>query len=187
MDDELRIDIQNVLDGAYGNIKSGRYDILHGLSDHVIHSLSIYQTKDILKVAVLVYSLNKIFEEEKFEAAGIERFKAQVLKYLDTARTHLRTGKDDRYYETLDKLWAYVKKFSGMIKLYVEDLLTTARVSKGGKLYEHGLSLGKAAKTAGITEWELMSRAGKTKISEQVKKMPAMNKKRLDLLEELFG
>lgn len=187
MDEGLRRDIQNVLDGAYGNIKSGRYDILHGLSDHVIHSLSIYQTEDILKVAVLVYSLNKILEEEKFEAVGVERFRAQVLKYLDNSRKSLRTRKDDVYEAELNKLWHYVRRFSTKIRLYVEDLLTAARVSKGGKLYEHGLSLGRAAETAGVTEWELMGRAGKTKISEQVKKSPALNKRRIALLEELFG
>ena len=59
-----------------------------------------------------------------------------------------------------------------------------ARVKKGSRMYEHGISLGQAAAAAGITKWELMPIAGETKTHEAF--VEPMTTKRIALVKKLF-
>jgi hypothetical protein len=43
-----------------------------------------------------------------------------------------------------------------------------SKISKGSRLYEHGISIGRTAKLLGVSKWDLMQYAGKTGIHEVV-------------------
>jgi len=75
------------------------------------------------------------------------------------------------------------KKFG----MYITEVLKQARIKKGGRVYEHGISIGRASQLMGISSWELRSYVGGTKLSDirvvDSKKM----KQRLMDVRRIFG
>ena len=170
MDAAVKRDIEDVLNQAYGAIKSERYFYLHGLSDHVIHSLAIYKTPEIGYVATMVYCLSKIFLDEKYtKRHNLKKFREEILVLLDDARTYIKKDQIKAYMKTIIEASEMLEKFTTDVKEYSEDLMVKARIHKGTRIYEHGMSLGSAAKTLGVTSWDIMDYGGKTTISEYQK------------------
>lgn len=178
-------DVKNLLTGAYGAIKGNQLAALHGLSDHVLHSMLIYQDRDITNVALAIYSLDKIFEQEKFQThPKIGEFTKKVLGHINDARAALEKNKPDEFAHEIDDLLDDIARFSQKMKGYLQDILQFAKTKKASKLYEHGLSLGKAAEVSGTTKWELMPATGETVVHEQAE---PMDEERLKLVKKLFG
>ena len=69
---------------------------------------------------------------------------------------------------------------------YISAVLERAKIVKGSKLYEHGLSVGKAAALLGISQYELMSYIGKTKIIDIYAEEVVPVAKRLAYAKKLF-
>ena len=63
----------------------------------------------------------------------------------------------------------HIGRIDDKLKLYIDDVLDKAKIVKGSTLYEHGVSIGRAAELLGISQWELMSYVGKTKIIDRYK------------------
>ena len=72
------------------------------------------------------------------------------------------------------------------MRTYVDEVLDKARITKGSRLFEHGLSAKRAAEIMGVSEWELISYTGKTNIADR---QPAgiTTKRRLAHALKLFG
>ena len=62
--------IIEIFDNSIKAIKKGDYLILKELSNKTIHSASIYQDQDCIAIAVVIYSLSKIFERSKYNKYG---------------------------------------------------------------------------------------------------------------------
>ena len=60
MEEEVRQDVLAVLRGAYSAIKGKQFSQLHSLSNRIIHSISVYQERALLDVAIVIYSLDKL-------------------------------------------------------------------------------------------------------------------------------
>jgi len=69
-------------------------------------------------------------------------------------------------------------KHDARFEMFIEDVIEQANVKKGSKLYEHGISIGRAAEILGISEWELMEYIGKTTIAD-------FKKEKIDILERM--
>ena len=186
MEKAVQRDIRAVLDGARGAIKGQRYSYLHGLSDHIIHSMSIYQQEEIVDTAIVIYTLDKIFEKEIYlEHKDMPAFRKKVIDLLSQAKSAVYMEDLKVYRAQIKKILSLIKQFTGELQLYIEDLLDFAKIKKGSRLYEHGISLGQAAEVLGISKWELMEYAGKTSISER--RIPTITpKKRLEFIKKLF-
>ena len=65
MDADIKKEIVYVLTKALSLIKREDFVSLKELSNHVIDNAAIYQDKDSIQVAVIIYSLAKILEREK--------------------------------------------------------------------------------------------------------------------------
>lgn len=178
-------DIIAVLKDAISAIKNKRYDDLHGLSNHLIHSISIYQDEDLVDVAIAVYALEKVLTPERFHGKPhLEKFEADILEHLELDEDALEEKDDKKYHKAMKQLLALINKFNKKITFYVEDVLRFARVKKGSKMYEHGISLGAAAKAMGVTKWELMQAAGETEVHETF--VEPLERERLKLVRKLF-
>ena len=59
-----------------------------------------------------------------------------------------------------------ISVFEKKIGKYITEVLQQAKIKKGGRIYEHGLSVGMSAQIMGISKWELMDYLGATKVSE---------------------
>ncbi len=73
--------VLNVLKKARLALKSDDYIEVKNLSNRVIHSASINQDPDSISLAVVIYSLSKIIEREKYKSyANWGRFFRAYLK-----------------------------------------------------------------------------------------------------------
>jgi hypothetical protein len=68
---------------------------------------------------------------------------------------------------------------------YMQHVVTEARIKKGSRIYEHGISLRQTAAIFVLSQWELMKYVGKTRMSEYVATTIPI-KKRLDFARSLF-
>ena len=180
-------DVLSAVREAIAAIKDRRYAELHAISDHVLHLITVYQDSDIVDLAVAIYALGKILEIEKYRVhPKMKAFSKIILQLLKTAENQLKNKDYSGFSETLKETLNSIVVFSRSIKFYIEDVLHFARIKKGTKLYEHGLSLGKAAELTGVTKWELMPAIGETAIHEQFITPRRINERRLDFAEKIF-
>jgi hypothetical protein len=178
MEDKVKTDILNVLDNSSKMIERDDMTGLKELSNHTIHNASIFQDEDSVTIAVIMYTLAKIFEREN---------KAELLfvPIINNAKRNLFENKISEYKENLKKLYELIKNRDSKNKLYVQEVFEQAGVKKSSKIYEHGVSMGQAASILGISQWELMEYIGKTSISDSFE--PQNLKKRLSTARKLFG
>ncbi len=169
MDTKAKNDVLGVLKETVAAIEGNKHADLHAISDHVLHAIVLYQDKEIVDLAVAVYALDKILETEKYKShPKMKSFLKYSLNSLKLAGKQLQQNRFSDYSSTLKGILASIAGFSKAIRFYVDDILHFARIKKGEKLYEHGLSLGKAAELAGVTKWELMPAIGETAIHEKI-------------------
>lgn len=165
MEQEIRRDILAILQETIATLRKKEYAELKVISDHTIHNASIFQDQDSLSVAVLVYALYKILvRESEMDKVNCN----QVIAILDDAYRHLQQNDVDRYRDIIRQLFKLVSETHEHIHLYIREVVDQAQIKKGSKLFEHGLSLARAAELLGISRWELMQYVGKTRLAEQI-------------------
>ncbi len=174
-------DILAILPKAIGALQQKDFVLLTELSNRTIHDASIYQDDDSITSAILMYALSKL--AQRCCEAGIAY--ADIQNSLKKAYTELKSGKIDNYRMQMKSLFALVQKADNRMKLYVEEVLNKARVKKGSKLHEHGISIARTAEILGISQWELQSYIGKVFL-KGVEEMKENVKKRLDNARQLL-
>ncbi|MBI4150081.1 hypothetical protein HY488_01625 [Candidatus Woesearchaeota archaeon] len=165
MQQEIRQDILAILQETLTALKKEDYGELKVISDHTIHNASIFQDQDSLSIAVLVYALYKILGQ------GIETDKhvaVTCMRVLEDADHFLQEEKIDAYRDIIRKLFKIVSETDEHMHLYIREVVDQAQIKKGSKLFEHGISLARAAELLGISRWELMQYIGKTRLPEQI-------------------
>ena len=184
---EAKKDVIAVLQDSYNAIKNKQHFLLHGISDHILHVMSIYQDSDIIDVAVAIYALDKILQTEKYvQHPKMKPFAKDVLYFLKDAARALTENDIEKYKHEVANLLGAIESLTKKIRFYTEDVLHFARIKKGSKLYEHGLSLGVAAEAMGVTKWELMEATGETVVHEKYVEPIAIDTKRINTLFKTF-
>ena len=162
MNELIKQDIIAVVHDSIKCIEKENYIALRKLSDETVHGASIFQEEDSVTIAVLIYSLYKIIERGKNNKKDI---KAITLVLRDSLE-NLRKDKIDKYRKSIQKALSLVSKIDSKLKLYAEEVIKQAEIKKGSKLYDHGISLSRAAEMLGVSKWELMDYLGKTRVSD---------------------
>lgn len=137
---------------------------LSEVSNHVVHNMSVYQDEDSISIAVLIYSIYKVIERPGFLSDANYR---RVVDLLKIAKGYLEQDNISKYRAAIHRLFTLIGSIDRQLKLYIEEVVTKARIKKGGGLFEHGLSLGRAAELMGISQWELQEYVGRTQIFER--------------------
>ncbi|MBS3102864.1 hypothetical protein J4458_05460 [Candidatus Woesearchaeota archaeon] len=166
MDELVRKDAISVLSEVIGILKvKEEKDAaeIRELSNHTIHNASVFQDEASVSIAILIYSLSKIIERMEWELDY-----KPILSLLENAKELLENNKFDDYNKSIKKLFALISNIDSKLKLYIEEVINQAQIKKGGKLYEHGISVARAAEVLGISQWELMGYIGKTKLTEDI-------------------
>ena len=70
---------------------------------------------------------------------------------------------------------------------FIQEIIEKAKISKGSKIYEHGLSLRRASELLGISQWQLMHYVGKTRIADTEAPPRISTKDRLRYAKSIFG
>lgn len=183
MIEEVKKDILNILKETLEALKNGNYVSLKEISNHTLHNASIYQDKDSVSIAVIIYSIYKIASRsEGSEKNVLAGFMALLQDTLDI----LEEDKIDEYARAVKRIFNQISKADKEFGIYVEEVINQAEIKKGSKLYEHGLSMSKAADILGVSQWELMNYVGKTIIPE-VEAEPFDIRARVDFTKKLFG
>ncbi|MFC1753919.1 hypothetical protein ACFL96_11110 [Thermoproteota archaeon] len=162
MNDSVKQDIIYVLNQALQRIKRKDFTTLKDLSNQTIHNASIFQDPDSVSIAVIMYALSKL-ADRSMEPAYIKKIKSLIERCL----RHLTKEDVESHRVCIKSMFRIISAYDTKFKLYVEEVIEKAQVKKGSKLYEHGISVAKAAEILGIGQWELMSYVGKTSIHDQ--------------------
>jgi len=186
MQETIKKDIINILRKVIPIIRKEDVFGLKELSNHIIHDASIFQDKDSILIAIVVYSLSKIIARSEGKTDEWDKAKDPIIKEIERAHTFLQNGKDDEYRDKIKKLLRNIGKMDKGLQLYIQDIFERARIIKGAKLYEHGISIGRVADFLGISQWELMSYVGKTKIVDRYIEEVIPVTIRLDHAKKLF-
>jgi len=187
MKDVVREDILAILDDALDAIKDNDIQKLRDISDHTIHDSSIYQDKYSISIAVVMYSLSKIFQKNMYKQfKGWKRFYESCMKNLNESKSALLKNDIDSYDKELKDLYKDISGLEHKLGIYITEVLNQAQIKKSGKVYEHGLSVGRAAELLGVSKWELMRYLGQTKIIDSQPLATKSVKERLKFTKKLF-
>ncbi|MGB9675169.1 MAG: hypothetical protein ACP5IJ_01420 [Candidatus Nanoarchaeia archaeon] len=187
MREEVINDVIAVLDEVINAIKNKKHIELHSISNHILHSIAIYQDLDLMDLAVAIYALDKIMETEKFRAhPKMPEFENFLIRNFQAAKELLIQKNFAAYESQIRTILSNIEGFSKAIKFYIEDVMHFAKIKKGTRLYEHGLSLGKATEIARVTKWDLLPSIGETTIHELlIPELPI--EKRLKQIKAIFN
>ncbi|MDO8740711.1 MAG: hypothetical protein Q7J54_04050 [Candidatus Woesearchaeota archaeon] len=174
----VKKDILKIIDDGLILIGQKNFVDLKKISNHTIHNASIFQDRDSISIAIIIYAMSKIMER----TGSID---AEIVKKLKDAYDLLIKDKTKEYQDAIKNILELISKVDVKLKQYIDEVIKQAEVKKGSKLYEHGLSIAQASELLGISQWELMSYIGKTSITEEGKITDI--KKRLELARNIFG
>jgi hypothetical protein len=188
MKETIRLDIIKILKETLDRLNSSKYEHLSEISNHTIHNATLFQDKDSTSVAVIVYSLSKIFQKPEYQVhKEIEKFKQEIMKSLEKAKMNLMKMDTKAYESNTKDIIQAISKIDNQFGFYITHVISKAKLTKSSKVYEHGLSAGKAAELLGVSNWELMGYIGNTKIVdiEDIETLP--ERERMKLARRLFN
>jgi hypothetical protein len=183
----IKKDIIRILRRALSAIKKNDTLELDELSNQTIHDASIFQDKDAIAIAVVVYSISKIMNRSESNPEYWEKVYKKIESDLEEARFFLEKGKEDKYRPVIKNILQNIGEVDDKLKLYIVDVLEKAKMVKGSKLYEHGVSIERAAELLGVSQWELMSYVGKTQIVDRYKEEVIPVSLRIEHAKKVFG
>ncbi|MEM1535180.1 MAG: hypothetical protein QXE64_02510 [Candidatus Pacearchaeota archaeon] len=168
-------------------IKEENAQKIKELSNFTIHSASIYQDTESISMAVIIYAISKIMERPKYrEYSDWPVFFESIKKSIDGCYYALKQNKFEDFRKGLVEITKSIEKLSGHLRAYVEQIFRKARINKGSRIYEHGISFGQTAEILGITPWELAEYIGQTGIANVPLTITKPIFERIKIARELF-
>lgn len=187
MPKEQQEEILLVLSQTLQAIESDDVRKIRDASNRIIDSASIFQDEDTITTTVVIYSLSKIFERSDYRKFKDWNFFYQnTVNNLKDAYLQLKNNHFPEYRKSIQKLIKGINKLSTKLKTYIKEVMAKANISKGSRLHEHGISLGRTAELTGVTKWDLMDYVGKTGISDVKENIDIPVSKRLKKARSLF-
>ena len=185
MQPPIKQDLLNILEETLLILRTKEESDVHKLkelSNHIVHNASIFQDEDSISVAVIIYSVYKMIERY-----GLRTHIYDVVNaHLKQAERLLRKDDMEGYRAAIHSAFKFISKTDKRLKEFIQEVIDKARITKGSKVFEHGISITKAASLMGISEWELANYVGKTTIVDEQMSMTDVGK-RLLLTRRLFG
>jgi len=160
---------------------------LKDLSNNTVHNACNYQDSASITIAVLIYTLSKLVERQDFSRfKNWDLFVKKFNSYLNLAIISLEEENFNKYEEYISLARKCIESQSISLKPYIQEVMKKASINKGGKIYEHGLSLEQTSKLLGITQWELADYVGsRTSDNRSLRTIDA--KKRAKMALEFFS
>ncbi len=179
--------ILRILEETKKAIEEKDYAKISYLSNQTINTASLTQDPDNIAVAVAVYSLSKIFEREHYKQySEYEKIKKIIIYSLECSIEDLEKNDLKDFRKDFENIRSCIKKISGKLKEYIQEVFRKAKINKASRIYEHGISMEQTAKLLGITMFELADYSGKTGISDVPESKTLDAKSRIKLAEEIF-
>lgn len=184
---EERGHVLNILKETKKALKEHDFLRIKDLSNQVVHTSSIDQDPDVISVAVIIYTLSKILQRNKFEQyKNWSSFYKSYTDNLDNCIRYLEKNDIDSFRNCINLTRQMLTKISGNLKAYINEVFRKAQINKASRIYEHGISMEKTAKILGISVWELAEYAGQTRIADVDLSITLPIKQRIRYAEEVF-
>src|SRR3989338_1250105 len=168
MYEKVCIDLTDVLNNVLKGLRhEAKIDFIP-LSDHCIHCASVFQDPASLQVAVVVYAIGKIHQRIDSESQRL-KLEKQLISLFEKCIDHIKNNNEKGFLETMRKAFDVIRVVDKNISMFVDEVLDKAKLTKGIKIFRHGISVRKTAEILGISSWDLMSYRGKTQILEEEK------------------
>lgn len=155
---KIKKDIIRVLNKTIDLLQKKDYAGVLKWSDHVIRNASAYQDADSLSIAVLVYALGKVMQRccEKGEQPP------DLKPGLRSMLKHMKRGDDNAFRAELKSLIDSVGKYDKKLKMYIQEVITKAKIKKASRIHKHGISIARTSELLGVSQWELQDYVGHT-------------------------
>ncbi len=188
MDEKERLNIIRVLNKTIKAIASQDIKLLKNLSNETIHDATIYQKEYSITLAVIIYTLSKLYERETSyeKEKGWNTFCLDSTNKLDTAKSELEKNDIIGFDKAIKEYLNTLTKLNIKLKESVMDVIHRAKINKASRLCEHGLSIGRTADLLGVSKFEIMDYIGKTGISNVKENQTVDPIKRLKIARGLF-
>lgn len=185
---EEREHIIEILEHAKAALEKDDVSTIRDLSNHTIHSASIYQDPDNISIAVILYALSKIIERRDYpKEKGWEKFQKAYSSALTKAINDLKKNDISHYRIHIGEIRGAIEKLSGNFKRFIEEVFRKSAINKASRLYEHGISRDLTAKILGVSLWELNSYVGQTGIADVNLAYTKDLQSRIKLAEKIFS
>jgi predicted RNA-binding protein len=176
-----------VLKKTRSAIESKDYIEIKNLSNQMVHTSSVDQDPDVISVAVIIYSLSKLVEREKYkEYRGWQNFFRDYKTLLNNSIKDLEKNNIREFREDINEIRSLIENLSGHLRNYLTEVFRKAQINKASRIYEHGISMEQTAKILGISVWELAEYAGQTGIADVDLSITLPIKERIKAVEEIF-
>lgn len=187
MEEKVKNDILAVLKESLTAVKDNDTVKLKDLSNQTIHDASTLQDEYSISIAVIIYSIAKIFERTRYrEYEDWKVFYENLVDGLTKAKKALENDEVVEYEHNIHRILQVVDKLGRKFRNYVIDVINKAKISKASRMHEHGLSIGRTAELLGISEWELTSYIGETGIADVPFNVTKTEKERLKAARKAF-
>jgi len=160
---------------------------LKELSNETTHLSCTHQNPGSIQITVVLYILSKMIERKDY--LKIKNWPAFVRKInflFDQTIFQLRDSNQPGYEAKLFEVRQILEKVSPDLKKEMKYIVSNACVNKGSKIYEHGISLGRAAKLLKLSKWELSGYTGHRAIHESPLNRTVSVKARAKMALEFF-
>lgn len=187
MEEEVKKDILEVLRKSLEAIKKEDIVNLRELSNHTLHDASIYQDDYSTTIAIIIYSLSKIFERVSYrEYKSWGMFYKNILEFFDKAIKALENNDIENYEAVVHNMFNAVYNLEPKLRDYIIAVFQGAKIHKASRLHEHGISVGRVAEILGLSEFEIMDYLGKTGIADVEFSITKNIKERIKFVRSIF-
>jgi type III secretory pathway component EscV len=187
MKESERQDLIFVLRDSIKAIKENDITQLREVSDHTLHDSSIFQDTYSTSIAVIIYSLSKIYQKNQYKLyKNWNEFNNKCINLLSEALKEIKKGNIKGYSFKIQELYKLISSLENKFGMYITEVLSQSKVKKSSRIFEHGISAGRAAEMLGISTWDLMTYLGQTKIIDTKPLLTKSIKERLSYARELF-
>lgn len=187
MDEDIKKEIIDILRSSLEALKKDDIKTLRDLSNKIINSSSITQDEDVITIAVMMYSLSKIFERTDYRKyPGWNLFHETTINSLRGSLFALENKDVINFEKNLKNILDIIDKLDNKLRNYIKDVIHSSQIARGSRLHEHGISLGRTAELLGIDKWELTEYTSKTGIAEIKEGLTLKVDKRLRIARRLF-
>lgn len=187
MEEKVKEDILAILKDSLDAIKHDEAAKLKELSDHTIHNASTIQDEYSITLAVIIYSISKIFERTRYrDYPDWNMFYENLMGGLTNAKKALESNEIVEYEHNIQKILQVVDRLGRKFRKYVIDVINKAKINKASRIHEHGLSIGRTAELLGLSEWELMNYIGETGIADVPYNVTKTAKERMKVARRVF-
>jgi len=160
---------------------------LKKISDLSITEASVFQEEESVSLAIIFYALSKIVDrtpkETEYQSAKLDR----IINRLEKIEVLLKNDRREEIKRDIREIFEIIQEMDDKIPMYIQEIIEKARVTKGTKIHEQGIALGRAAELLGISQWSLMRYVGNTVMHDKEEPAKISVMQRIKFAKSLFN